>query len=537
MIQINPFSSVWRQVICEAISIANYRNFMSSTQPPHDPYDRPKHPEPSEHDHLIDAESGLAESADAKRSTDFGDVDVDDSESDVYEQLARLDDIELDELIDLKADIADMHPRLPVSLVDFFEGLAQLATMGVVEVTEIAEAIHREILLRPLGRLNERNLKKWQRGITGRVYGTVRNITMLVGNNMALGVRIYHTLRRQKDVPPLPQKIKRLVNVINGVMGDHLVSHQNPLAISMALHDAAGLRQQGELSGRVIVLCHGLCMSHLSWQVTEGTSLGAGISHQLPEATVLYLDYNTGQRISKSGRNFSKVLQDLVDNNPNISQIDLVGHSMGGLVSRSALFYGKLQGCDWIQRVGNLITLGSPHHGASLERIGYFVQDMIAKLPFAGALAKLGDLRSAGIIDLRHGSIRDADWQSLEGRNVLPRAFHHPARLPLDINSYFIAATLVEDHYYSKATALLGDGLVTIESALGEHVGEHGLFVPDGHKAIFYGVSHYNLLYNERVHQQVIMWLLDNGKSNWAQNDYVLASRIHSYPDNFEVLL
>ncbi|MFP3458491.1 hypothetical protein R0J89_19780, partial [Psychrobacter sp. SIMBA_152] len=83
-----------------------------------------------------------------------------------------------------------------------------------------------------------------------------------------------------------------------------------------------------------------------------------------------------------SGRKFSQLLQALVDDNPDISQIDLVGHSMGGLVSRSALFYGEQDRLDWIKRVGNLITLGSPHHGAVLKRIGNYVQNIIAKLPF-----------------------------------------------------------------------------------------------------------------------------------------------------------
>ena len=463
--------------------------------------------------------------------------DLTDEGRDFYEQLAQLDDLALEALIETDEDLMEMLPRPPVSLIDFFDGLTQLAAMGVVEISQIAEAIHREIFLRPFGRLNERNLKKWQRGITGRIYGTVRQVTKLVGSNMSTGVRIYNTLRRQKEAPPLSQKMKRLVNVINGVMGDHLVSNHNSLAVPMSLYDDKEQRQTGTISGRVVVLCHGLCMSHLSWHVPEGTSLGDRLTTQQPDITVLYLDYNTGQRISKSGRNLSKVLQDLLDNNPNISQIDLVGHSMGGLVARSALFYGKLHGRSWVHGVGNLITLGSPHHGASLERIGYYVQDMIAKLPFAGSLARLGDLRSAGIIDLRYGSIRDADWKSLEGRNVLPQSFRHPARLPLDIHTYFVAATLVEDHYYSKATHLLGDGLVTIESALGEHTGEHTLFLPESHKAVFYGVSHYNLLYNERVHAQVIAWLLANGHSDETPDDYDLGSRIESYPSNFEILL
>ena len=262
------------------------------------------------------------------------------------------------------------------------------------------------------------------------------------------------------------------------------------------------------------------------------TLAGDAIAKSQPETTVLYLDYNTGRRISRSGRQFSQLLQNLVDDNPNISQIDLVGHSMGGLVSRSALFYAEQEHLDWIMRVGNLITLGSPHHGAVLERIGNHVQDIIAKLPFAGSLAKLGDMRSAGIIDLRHGSIRDADWNALEGRSVLPQDFRHPARLPSGIKTYFAASALIETHYDSKMTSLLGDGLVSVASALGEDDVEHALFVPDGHKAVFYGVSHMNLINSRRVREQVVEWLLDNGHSDYADRP-----RIYSYPKSLALVL
>lgn len=165
-----------------------------------------------------------------------------------------------------------------------------------------------------------------------------------------------------------------------------------------------------------------------------------------------------------------------------------------------------------------------------LERIGNYVQEIIAKLPFAGSLAKLGDMRSAGIIDLRHGSIRDVDWKSLEGRSVLPQDFRHPTGLPSGIKTYFVASALVETHYDSKMTDLLGDGLVSVASALGEDDTEHALFVPDGHKAVFYGVSHMNLINSRRVREQVVAWLLDNG-----QRDYTGEDRIYSYPRSWDV--
>ena len=447
----------------------------------------------------------------------------------VYEELALLEYIYVDGIDEFLAEDKEaMTTREPISLADFFEGLTQLAAMGVVEVTDIVEAIHREIILRPIGRFNEGSVDNWQRGITGRIYSTVRQVMLLVGNNLVSGLRLYNNVRNREVPRPLPATIKQLVNVLNGVMGDHLVNHDNPIAVPMVLYDRCGYPQREPIVGRVVILCHGLCMSHLGWEPCESDSLGERIARSQPESTILYLDYNTGRRISSNGRNFANVLQALTDNNPDISQIDLVGHSMGGLVARSALFYGQQSGQEWVKRVRNLITLGSPHHGAVLERIGYMVQDVIAKLPFAGSLAKLGDLRSAGIIDLRYGSIRDADWRSLEGRGVLPPDFRHPARLPGHVQTYCIAATLARNSYDSNTTRLLGDGLVTIESALGEDKGEHALQVPEGRKAVFYGVSHLNLMHNDRVHKQVVAWLLDNGHS-----DYSLKTRLQSYPDKF----
>ncbi|MGO2734903.1 alpha/beta fold hydrolase [Psychrobacter sp.] len=492
--------------------------------------------------------------------------------SDVYEQIDQLAAIDVDELVKLLADDGHKTTVKPVALAEFFEGLAQLATTGVVEVTDIVEAIHREVISRPLGRFNKNHINNWQHGITGRIYGTVRQVMLMVGSNLASVLRVYQRIVMQKQVQPLPDALKKLVNVLNGVMGDHLVNNKNPLAVPMMLYDSEGMPkcevplgqeelsiqkkqsvQTGqldheirltheeppapkeparckELSGRVVILCHGLCMSYLSWQSQENNGLGDAIKRSQPDITVLYLDYNTGRRISHSGRQFCQILQDLVDRNPNISQIDLVGHSMGGLVSRSALFYGEQDHLDWVKRVGNLITLGSPHHGAVLERIGNYVQEIIGKLPFAGSLATLGDMRSAGIIDLRHGSIRDVDWKSLEGRSVLPQDFRHPTGLPSGIKTYFAASALVETHYDSKMTDLLGDGLVSVASALGEDDSEHALFVPDGHKAVFYGVSHINLIHSRRVREQVVAWLVDNG-----QRDYTGEDRIYSYPRSWHV--
>ncbi|MCD9150823.1 alpha/beta hydrolase [Psychrobacter sanguinis] len=222
------------------------------------------------------------------------------------------------------------------------------------------------------------------------------------------------------------------------------------------------------------------------------------------------LNYNTGRRISINGREFAKLLQILVTKHPNITKINLVGHSMGGLVSRSALYYGGETSDSWVSKVDKLITLGTPHHGAVLERIGDIVQQSISKLPFAGSLGKLGDIRSTGIIDLRHGSVRDEDWQSLATRSVLPDSERQVTPLPPHITAYFLAGTLSETEDSSKMSYLLGDGLVNINSALGEHTEMHTLQVPKERKKVFYGVGHFGLLSDKQVLDQAIDWLSDS---------------------------
>lgn len=405
--------------------------------------------------------------------------------------------------------------REPVSQGDVIEGLAQLATAGVVEVTDLIETLHREIVLRPLGLHTPENIERWHYGITGRVYGLIRQLMQAYGKNMATSLRLINKkLGREQQRRMLPDPIKMVVNALNGVMGDHLVHQGNPLSLSMILYDRYGQPQRGELTGRVVILVHGLCMSYLSWHPGQNMGLGESILYTMPDTTVVYLDYNTGRRISQNGRSFSRLLEELVERNPGITEIDLIGHSMGGLVSRSALFYGKQDCMQWVSTIDHLICIGSPHHGAVLERIGFFLHDILAKLPFAGSLAHLLDLRSAGIIDLRHGSIRDDDWEHLQGRLGMPEDYRRPAPLPSTVKAFLIAGSIDTEPKNNFAASFIGDGLVTVDSALGEHEGDHTLNVPEGHKAIFYGINHMELQYDERVREQVIQWLTKTNQAH-----------------------
>lgn len=396
----------------------------------------------------------------------------------------------------------------PPSQADFMEGLSQLATSSVTGVAEIVQEIHRDIFLQYFSLTRRQANFIWENGITKRIYGLTQQIMQQYGKGLAIslrGLNRYFPVLHEKPLTPMMHFI---ANVLNGVLGDHMLQSQNPLALPMVMYDRYGQLQRGELSGRVVILIHGLCMNHLSWAPGESSGLGEHILYHQQQANVLYLNYNTGRRISSNGRSFSNLLEKLISNNPRITEIDLIGHSMGGLVSRSALFYGKQSTCKWIDYVENLVCIGSPHQGAVLERLGFMLQEKVGQIPFASVLAQLGNLRSAGIIDLRHGSVRDDDWEHLEARIGQMDDCRKPAPLPSRIKTYLIAGTLERESSSSKTLEAIGDYLVSVKSALGDHPHpQFRLKVPEDHKAVFYGLNHMEIQYHPKVREQIIAWV------------------------------
>lgn len=402
--------------------------------------------------------------------------------------------------------------RSPPSQADFLEGLSQLATSSVSGVAELVQEIHREIFLQYFPLTTKQANFIWDNGITKRVYRLSQRIIAQYGKGLALslrGLNRYFPVLHEKPLTPLMDFV---ANALNGMLGDYMLESHNPLALPMVLYDRYGQLQQGELSGRVIILIHGLCMNHLSWAPGESSGLGEHILYQQQQANVLYLNYNTGRRISSNGRSLANLLEDLIKRNPRISSIDLIGHSMGGLVSRSALFYGKQSICHWISYVENLVCIGSPHQGAVLERLGFMFQEKIGKLPFTSILAQLANMRSAGIIDLRHGSVRDDDWEHLEAKIGRMDDCRKPAPLPSRVNTYLIAGTLERECSSSRTLEAIGDCLVSVKSALGDHPHpQFRLKVPEDHKAVFYGLNHFEIQYHPRVREQIIAWLYPAG--------------------------
>ena len=397
----------------------------------------------------------------------------------------------------------------PPSHADILEGLAQVVTVSLSGVHDLMQVIQTEVLRTTLG-LSAQKAKKIQKlPQLQKFYQFSYDAIQKYANHfVAPSLRgIIEKFPALHDNPLTPT-LHILVGILNGIFGDYFVKQHNPMALPMVLYDHYGSLQQGELTGRVVILAHGLCMSHLSWSNSRYGGVGERLLAQRDNNTMLYLNYNSGRRISANGRSFANLLEDLVQRNPRITSIDLIGHSMGGLASRSALFYGKQNLYQWVHMVENLVCIGSPHHGAALERFGFLLQDKIGAFPFINLLGQLGNIRSNGILDLRYGSVRDDDWEHNDARIGFADDNRKPAPLPSHINTFLIAGTLEFEKVRNKALSVIGDYLVSVSSALGEHTNPRfQLKLPETHKAVFYGLNHMEIQYHSSVAEQITRWL------------------------------
>lgn len=390
-------------------------------------------------------------------------------------------------------------------------GIARLAADATSAVTDIVEAMHEAVTwppflpsFKPSGRAG---------GISGLVYSGVRGAADLVGNGLDLALT--PLVPWFGDRISTPERDATL-SVLNGVLGDHLAESGNPLALSMELR-RGGKRVIPERhalatalvrrSSRVVVLIHGLCGTDAQW---KRASYDYGMALQRDfDFTPLYLRYNSGLHISTNGRSLSGLLDDLVREWPGqLEELMLVGHSMGGLVARSAFEHATSAGHRWTTHVRRMAFLGSPHHGAPLERGGlWFQEELLGSSRYAAPFSRLGRLRSAGITDLRHGNLLDQDWAGVD-RFAHAHDVRRPVPLPQGVDCLAVAATTGERRGDVR-DRLVADGLVPVASALGHHSEpERELNLSDERRHIVYRMHHMGLLGSAEVYEYLSRWLI-----------------------------
>lgn len=393
------------------------------------------------------------------------------------------------------------------SPIDDLRNGSRLIIDAVRGVTDTVENMHRTIgRVEPITGPVTRGRTQ---GITGLVYRSIHGVTTAVGLGLDVALGQLRPLLRN-EMPSARRDA--LVAVLNGVLGDYLLDTGNPLAIEMQLrHDAQTLMlDRAALAARfphagdkVLLMLHGLCMNDRQWQ-RQGRDYGASLAAELG-CTPLYLVYNTGRSIHDNGRDLCEQLQRLVDAWPvPITDLSMLAHSMGGLVSRSALHHAQAGAYTWPQVFGSLICLGTPHHGAPLERAGNWVTSVASASPYSAPLARVGALRSTGIKDLRRGSISDND-ASQAGH---PQSGVTPfVPLPEGLRCFALAGSRQKQPGKSARNPL-GDGLVSVQSALGQHRDPNRcLQIPAPHRAICYGVNHMQLLSSDAVYETVRAWM------------------------------
>ena len=396
------------------------------------------------------------------------------------------------------------------NLVADLHGAGRLAVDATLGVTGIVEAMHATIA--GLGGLVPGSTTERTRGITGLVYRCIGGVTRGVGSGLDLALRPIAGLAGTRASAPARESA---VAILNGVLGDHLAATGNPLAISMRLRregvplelETPAIRAAIPHPGRrILIQVHGLCMNDLDW-TRDGGDQCAAVAVELGYLP-LRLHYNTGLPVADNGYEFAALLETLLEAWPEpVEELAIVGHSMGGLVTRSAQRQGLAAGHAWPARLSKLVFLGTPHHGSPLERAGNGFDLMLGKLPYTLPLTRLGRVRSAGITDLRYGSLSHADWEGVDRYARVPPERRTPLPLPEGVECYTFAAVRAEREDTHSAR-LLGDGLVPLHSALGEHEdARFDLKFPAHARWVGRGMGHFELLSRPDVFAQLRRWL------------------------------
>jgi pimeloyl-ACP methyl ester carboxylesterase len=377
--------------------------------------------------------------------------------------------------------------------------LAELAAEGFGGAVTRVQELHEAVADRSFGPTSAASSapRAIHDAIAGSVYGAVRGAGMVLGSGLARTVRATGGGPRISDHP----RGRLAQGALNGLWGDRLEEAASPLAVPMAIRvhgrdvpadrDAIAAAFPAATAGPVVFV-HGLGESDAAWSMRAAVRDGTYFTRVLPElgATAVTIRYNTGLHVSANGRRLAALLEALVDAWPvPIERLALVGHSMGGLVIRSAGHAAIEREDRWPALVDTTISLGTPHLGAPLEQAVHLATWALSAVPESRPVAAVLGARSAGIKDLRHGRVVDAEWETLDPDAL--RGFER-ADVPLldGARHHVVAATLTSspDHPFAR---VIGDLLVLGPSAHGlqgrrrvvafeddscRHVGSHDHF-------------------------------------------------------------
>jgi pimeloyl-ACP methyl ester carboxylesterase len=401
-------------------------------------------------------------------------------ESSAPNEVRALSALAFDELRSFPGAIRDMHL-----------GIAERAFRGVGPAGHPVRLIHD--------------------ALSSRAYGTIAAGASMLGK--AADAAMERGGVGEQTSLSTTQKGSFGIAVLNGLIGDRLERDGS------ALHQPTSARVRGErigldecslrdafpeATGRLVIFMHGLTGDEFCWSWGAEDAYGSRLASDLG-CTPVYLRYNSGLHISENGRTVAALLEELVDGWPvEVQQIALVGHSMGGLVARSACHQADEHDQSWVASVRHVVSLGTPHHGAPLEQGAHRAASALDKLPETRMLSSFLRRRSAGIRDLRHGSLVDEDWRGRDPEALRAVACKEVPLLP-GATHCFVSATITRDPKHPLGR-LLGDILVLVPSATGQGKTRRIPFREEhGHHVG--GTHHIALLNHPEVYERLHSWL------------------------------
>ena len=303
---------------------------------------------------------------------------------------------------------------------------------------------------------------------------------------------------------------------LNGLVGDRLERERSPLQepISIRVDGLPVALERDELAAaypdatpRLVVFVHGLMGNEVGWRLgrRQGREpYGTRLARELG-CTPVYVRYNSGRHISENGRSLADLLEALVAAWPvEVAEVALVGHSMGGLVARSACHRAATDGAAWVRRVRHVISLGSPHLGAPLEQAAHVASYAFGKLPETRMISTFLRRRSSGIRDLRRGSLVDEDWRDRDPEALRAAACEEVPLLE-GATHCFVSATVTRSPRHPVGR-VVGDALVLQPSATGRSR-TRKLGFEDEYGLHLGATNHIALLNHPAVYEKLREWL------------------------------
>jgi pimeloyl-ACP methyl ester carboxylesterase len=411
-----------------------------------------------------------------------------------------------------------MANELQVRQADETRELVRLAFQEAAGAFDGLQSIHGSIAERVFRRTGVGGAPAhWMHDrITGAVYGGLKMSVVGLGRIADAGVA-----RRPRVVSNTPGGAA-VVGAINGLIGDTLERRES------SLHQPMAVRVGGEPVGtgrdqlraaypqpgpRIAVFLHGLMETEFSWRWGSretGESYGTLLERELG-MTPVYVRYNSGRRISENGHSLADLLEQVVANWPvPVSEVALIGHSMGGLIARSGAYRADLDRKVWPTLVRQIISLGTPHMGAPLEQAVHYASAGLNLLPETQPFSRFLRRRSGGIRDLRQGSLVDEDWRDCDPDALRAQAC---AEVPLlnGATHCFVTATITRSPRHPLGR-LIGDCLVLQASGSGRSRSRRIAFEEEyGHHVG--GTHHFALLNHPAVYDKLRAWLAASSSS------------------------